>query len=76
MLVRSSCSGVPRGGSIDWGKALVSGLVGSFVGGLVLSLLAGDGFELRPSGIIGSLIGATIVTAAWYWFERRSRAAA
>jgi uncharacterized membrane protein YeaQ/YmgE (transglycosylase-associated protein family) len=68
--------GRPSRGSIDWGKALVSGLVGSFVGGLIFSLAAGDGLELRPSGIIGSLLGATIVTAGWYWFERRSGAAA
>jgi uncharacterized RDD family membrane protein YckC len=38
------------------------GLVGSFVGGLVISLLAGDGLDLRPSGIIGSILGAVIVT--------------
>ena len=42
-------------GQVDWGMALVSGLVGSFVGGLLFSLIAGDGLELRPSGIIGSL---------------------
>ena len=58
---------------IDWGKALISGLAGSFVGGLIFSLAAGDGFELRPSGIIGSLIGATLVSAGWYWYERRGR---
>ena len=62
-----------RGGRIDWGIALVSGLVGSFIGGLVLSLIAGDGLELRPSGIIGSIGGALIVTAAWRWYERQSR---
>jgi uncharacterized membrane protein YeaQ/YmgE (transglycosylase-associated protein family) len=49
----------------DWGMAIVAGLVGSFVGGLLASLLAGDGLELRPSGLIGSLIGAVIVTAIW-----------
>ncbi len=62
--------------SIDWGMALVSGLSGSFVGGLLFSLVAGDGLELRPSGIIGSLIGAVIVTAAWQWFNRRDRSTA
>lgn len=62
--------------SIDWGVALVSGLAGSFVGGLLFSLVAGDGLELRPSGIIGSLIGAVIVTAAWQWFDRRDRSPA
>lgn len=48
---------------IDWTTALISGLAGSFVGGLLISLAVGDGLSLRPSGIIGSLIGAVIVTA-------------
>jgi uncharacterized membrane protein YeaQ/YmgE (transglycosylase-associated protein family) len=62
-----------KGGSrsIDWTMALVAGLVGSFVGGLRASLLAGDGLELRPSGIIGSIVGAVIVTAAWRWSASR-----
>jgi len=50
---------------IDWGMALVAGLVGSFVGGLLISLIAGDGLSLRPSGIVGSLVGAAIVSFAW-----------
>ena len=65
-----------KGRPIDWGIALVAGLVGSFVGGLLFSLLAGDGLELQPSGIIGSLIGAVIVTALWGWRERSSGASA
>lgn len=56
---------------IDWGMAFVSGLAGSFVGGLLSSMIAGDGLELRPSGLIGSLVGAVIVTAAWQWWLRR-----
>lgn len=47
---------------VDWPLALVAGIGGSFVGGLLISLLAGDGLALRPSGIIGSLVGALIVT--------------
>ena len=65
-----------QGGRIDWGIALVAGLVGSFIGGLLLSLIAGDGIEIRPSGIIGSIAGALIVTAAWRWYERSQRQAA
>lgn len=49
----------------DWGMALGAGLLGSFVGGLLFSLIAGDGLDIRPSGIIGSIIGAVIVTAVW-----------
>ena len=42
---------------VDWTMALAAGLLGSLLGGLVISLLAGDGLDLRPSGIIGSLGG-------------------
>jgi uncharacterized membrane protein YeaQ/YmgE (transglycosylase-associated protein family) len=52
-------------GTGNWAEALVAGLVGSFVGGLLGSLLFGDGLRLRPSGIIGSIVGAVIVLAIW-----------
>jgi uncharacterized membrane protein YeaQ/YmgE (transglycosylase-associated protein family) len=52
-------------GRTDWTQALVAGFVGSFVGGLLASLIAGDGLEFRPSGLIGSIFGAVIVTAVW-----------
>ena len=58
--------------NIDWTLAIVAGLVGSFVGGLLISLLSGDGLSLRPSGIIGSLVGALIVTGGWIWYRKRS----
>ena len=57
-------------GGIDWGLAIVAGVVGSFIGGLLISLLSGDGIEFRPSGIIGSLVGAIAVTAGWLWWSR------
>lgn len=57
---------------INWPMAFASGLAGSFVGGLLISLLSGDGLALRPSGIIGSLVGALLVTAGWQWWQRRS----
>lgn len=61
-----------RGGKgIDWTMAFVAGLLGSFVGGLLSSLLAGDGLQLRPSGIVGSVVGAVIVTAVWRWSRSR-----
>ena len=61
-----------RNEPVNWAELLVVGLAGSFVGGLLISLLAGDGLELRPSGLIGSILGALIVTAGWLWFKRRS----
>jgi uncharacterized membrane protein YeaQ/YmgE (transglycosylase-associated protein family) len=60
--------GRSRGGT-DWTMAIVAGLAGSFIGGLLISLLSGDGIELRASGIIGSLVGAIVVTAVWRWWD-------
>ena len=60
-------------GTGNWGEALVAGLIGSFVGGLLGSLLAGDGLRLRPSGIIGTIVGAIVVLAIWGAIRGRSR---
>ena len=54
-----------RSQPVNWAELLVVGLVGSFVGGLLISLLSGDGLALRPSGILGSIVGAVILLAAW-----------
>src|SRR3954452_6168819 len=51
-------------------QSLVAGLVGSFVGGLIASLIAGDGLKLRPSGIIGSIVGAILVLLIWRAYDR------
>ena len=40
---------------VDWGRALAAGIVGSFVGGLTISLIS----------------GAIIVTLAWQWWRAR-----
>jgi uncharacterized membrane protein YeaQ/YmgE (transglycosylase-associated protein family) len=50
---------------VNWPMAFGAGLIGSFVGGLLISLLSGDGLDLKPSGILGSLLGAMLVTIAW-----------
>jgi uncharacterized membrane protein YeaQ/YmgE (transglycosylase-associated protein family) len=51
------------GEQTNWGQALAVGLLGSLVGGLLASLISGDGLELRLSGIIGSIVGAVILLA-------------
>ena len=60
--------------SSDKGMAIVAGLAGSFVGGLLFSLISGDGVDLSPSGLIGSVVGAVVITAIWQWFRRRRTA--
>jgi uncharacterized membrane protein YeaQ/YmgE (transglycosylase-associated protein family) len=56
---------------IDWTLALVSGLLGSLIGGMLFSLLFGDGLRLTVSGPIGSIIGAVIVVAIVNWVQGR-----
>ena len=55
----------------DWGPLLVAGLAGSFVGGMVLNLITGNGLDLAPSGLIGTVLGAVIVLAVWNAVGRR-----
>ncbi|TFH14029.1 MAG: GlsB/YeaQ/YmgE family stress response membrane protein [Acidimicrobiales bacterium] len=64
------------GGSIDWTIGLVAGLGGSFVGGLLFSLISGDGLALKPSGLIGSIVGAVIITAVWRWYAHKKQSEA
>jgi uncharacterized membrane protein YeaQ/YmgE (transglycosylase-associated protein family) len=54
-----------RNQPIRWAALLVVGLAGSFVGGLLISQVNGDGLALRPSGIVGSTLGAVVLLAAW-----------
>jgi uncharacterized membrane protein YeaQ/YmgE (transglycosylase-associated protein family) len=46
---------------INWGEALVTGILGSFVGGIIGSLIFEQELRLKPSGIIGSVIGAVLL---------------
>lgn|GEM_PF-985767 len=67
---------IVRGGGprrINWPEAFAAGIVGSFVGGLLSSLIAGDGLSLRLSGLIGSIMGAVIVLVVWGWVRRARR---
>ena len=59
---------------LSWGRTILFGLSGSFVGGLLFSLLAGDGLALRPSGILGSILGAIIVILIDQLITGRKRA--
>lgn len=53
------------GGKNDWAEALGAGVAGSFVGGLLGSLIADEGLKLQASGLIGTVVGAIIVLAIW-----------
>ena len=46
---------------VNWGEALVTGIAGSFIGGIIGSLIFEGELRFRPSGIIGSIIGAVLL---------------
>jgi uncharacterized protein (TIGR03382 family) len=60
---------------VNWTEAVVAGLIGSVVGGLLINLIQGNGVELTLSGIIGSTVGAVLVLLVWGWVRGRRRAA-
>lgn len=61
-------------GFLPW-EMFVAGIIGSFVGGAIGNLIAGqglfggDGFPIHPSGLIGTIVGAIIVLAVWGWLR-------
>jgi uncharacterized membrane protein YeaQ/YmgE (transglycosylase-associated protein family) len=62
---------VDRGGTADWTLLFGVGIAGSFIGGLLSSLIAGDGISFRLSGLIGSIIGATLLLIAVRAVQKR-----
>lgn len=62
-------------GEPNWSRLFLVGIAGSFVGGLLGSLLFGDGLNLRPSGLVGSIVGATLVLLAANALEKRTQRA-
>jgi len=58
---------------LSWGRTILFGILGSFVGGLIVSLISGDGLALRPSGIIGSIVGAMLLILGDQMISRRGK---
>ena len=68
---------MPGKQSMGIGMTTLLGVVGSFVGGFFSSLFSHQPVSLfRPSGIIGSIIGALIVLAIYLGVSRRRTHAA
>ena len=62
---------VGRGQEASGALLLGVGIAGSFVGGLLSSLIFGDALALRPSGLIGSIVGAILVLLVVRAFSKR-----
>ena len=52
---------VGKGRGYETWELFVAGIVGSFVGGGIFNFLAGQGFNLHWTGLVGSIIGAIVV---------------
>ena len=67
---------VPGRDAMSIPATIALGIVGSFLGGLLASLLFrgndGEGF-LRPSGLIGSVIGAVIALVVYNKVVKKDR---
>jgi len=57
-------------GMLLLGMILFGMLIGS-AAQLIVGRSARNGLAFRPSGILGSLVGAIIVTLAWQWWRAR-----
>ncbi len=67
---------VPGRDPIGFGGTVLLGIVGSFVGGFLGDVLFRTDAEdagLRPSGVIGSIIGAVIALLVYNAATRRNR---
>jgi uncharacterized membrane protein YeaQ/YmgE (transglycosylase-associated protein family) len=66
---------MPGKDPMGWIATILLGIVGSFVGGFLGSLVFGDtssgGSDIHPTGIAGSVIGALIVLAIYHLVSRR-----
>lgn len=65
---------MPGPDPMGWIGTIVLGIVGSLVGGTLLNVVTGQGFEIGASGLLGSILGALIVLWAWrQWGPARLR---
>ena len=66
---------MPGPDPMGWLGTILLGIVGSLVGGTLLNLLTGGGFEIGAAGLLGSILGALIVLWAWrQWGPGRAAA--
>lgn len=64
---------VPGNDAMGFIPTVVLGIVGSFVGGFIASLFSGgDALELRPAGVILSIVGAIVALLLYRAVARRA----
>ncbi|HEX9268671.1 MAG TPA: GlsB/YeaQ/YmgE family stress response membrane protein [Candidatus Limnocylindria bacterium] len=66
---------MPGPDPMGWLGTMVLGVIGSLVGGTIINLITGGGFELTPAGLLGSILGSLIVLFVWRQMGRGRTAA-
>lgn len=56
---------LPGPDPMGWLGTMVLGIIGSFVGGVLVSLVTTGTFDITPSNFIASVVGAIIVLLIW-----------
>ena len=55
----------------DWGVLFIIGISGSLIAGILINLIMGNGFEIAPGGIIGSIAVACLLL--WIYTRAQNR---
>ena len=55
----------------DWGVLFIIGIAGSLIAGILINLIMGEGFKVRPGGVIGSIVVACLLL--WIYTRMQNR---
>ena len=55
----------------DWGVLFIIGISSSLIAGILINLIMGEGFKVRPGGVIGSIVVACVLL--WLYTRTQNR---
>ena len=55
----------------DWGVLFIIGISGSLIAGILINLIMGEGFKVRPGGVIGSIAVSCLLL--WIYTRTQNR---
>jgi uncharacterized membrane protein YeaQ/YmgE (transglycosylase-associated protein family) len=55
----------------DWGVLFIIGISSSLIAGILINLIMGEGFKVRPGGVIGSIVVACVIL--WLYTRTQNR---
>jgi uncharacterized membrane protein YeaQ/YmgE (transglycosylase-associated protein family) len=55
----------------DWGVLFIIGISSSLIAGILINLIMGEGFKVRPGGVVGSIVVACVIL--WLYTRTQNR---